>query len=165
MRNEFCYSTFSQKKMWIGQFIAVKMKNWPRIRVLRPRISPETTFRDFWETSNFYFFFLISHIKSLRNMSALRLNSGPRKETKYFAILRQISPDYASPLTPDCEKWRKIAQDGERWHKIAQDGVICQIFATAVCFKIAFVLKLPFFLSGPLRHILSHFINLIHFVF
>ena len=51
---------FLKKKMWIGQFIAVKMKNWPRIRVLRPRISPETTFRDFWETSNFYFFFYFS---------------------------------------------------------------------------------------------------------
>ncbi len=97
--------------MWIRQFIAVKMKNWPRIRVLHPWISPETTFR-FLGNFEFLFLFFISQLIFLRNMSTLRLNSGPRKETKYFAILRQITPDYASPLTKDGEKLRKIAQDG-----------------------------------------------------
>ena len=102
----------------------------------------------------FLFLFFISQIKSLRNMSALRLNSGPRKETKYFAILRQISPNYArlrqSPyarlrkMAKDCARWRKMAQDCARWRNLARFPHRCtfdkirlkcsvQIFSPRIC--------------------------------
>ena len=96
---------------------------------MRPRISLGSTFKIhspyinllklFLGDYEFLFLFFISQIRSLRNMSALRLNSGPRQETKYFAILRQISPNYARLHQSPYARLRKMAKDCARLRKMA----------------------------------------------
>ncbi len=53
-------------------------------------------------------------------MSTLRLNSGPRSETKYFAILHQISSNYARLRQSPYERCRKMAKDCARWRNLAK---------------------------------------------
>jgi hypothetical protein len=93
-----------------------------------PRISLGSTFRDFWETLNFYFFFLFLRLNSYaicRPYGLILAHVRKRNISQSCARFRQITP---VPL-------RKMAKNGEKWRKIARDDVILQNFPTAVNIK------------------------------